>query len=282
MSIAIYAAFFGAVVLVCAAAALSSAYLVFRRNDRFLGAAWALGLGGCVLLGMAGLLRAAAWGKVPLTEPIDFINLFLFMVALAGVGLTRSGRTRALLAFYLPPVALLALLAAAYAVPDLGSAPKALPNTLLIAHVTPAILAYGLFFTASLTSIAYVFQARRLKQRSTAGLFQKLPSLENLDRTLYTLIGLGYPVFVVTLTLGLVWAWLDRALLSPTWWLSPKIFVSGCMVVFYAFAFHGRQLGRLRGPKLAYTLFVFGAFLAAYLVLKTIAFSEYNFWVAAQ
>lgn len=282
MIILTYIAFFSGVVLHVAAAFLALQYLSARRNGQMLTVASRTALVGAGCLAFTFLLRFAQWRMVPLSTPIDFLNILLLMVSLTAVLITRDARRRGLLTFYLPPLAVVAIIAAGTAVPDLGNEPKMLSSILLVVHVVPAFLAYGLFFTASLTAIAYSYQDRHLKRGNIQGLFQKLPSLENLDKTLYQLIRLGYPLFVVTLVLGLYWAYDERDKLSATWWWSPKIFMSACMVVFYAITFHGRQLGRLRGPKLAYALYIFGALLFGYLLLKNFPLSEYNFWGAGQ
>lgn len=282
MIVLTYIAFFSGVVLHVAAAFLALQYLSARRNGRMLEIASGAAMVGAGCLALTFLLRFAQWQMVPLSTPIDFLNILVLMVSITAVLITRDPRRKGLLTFYLPPLAVVAILAAGTAFPDLGTKPKALSSVLLVVHVVPAFLAYGLFFTASLTSIAYSYQDRHLKRGNIQGFFQKLPSLENLDKTLYQLIRIGYPLFVITLLLGLYWAYDERDKLSATWWRSPKIMMSACMVVFYALTFHGRQFGWLRGPKLAYALYGFGGFLCVYLLLKTLAFSEYNFWGVGQ
>ena len=60
------------------------------------------------------------------------------------------------------------------------------------------------------------------KRRRTDRLFYHLPSLEQLDQSLMKLIAWGYLFFLITLCLGAGWAWMDRALLGPHWWLSTE------------------------------------------------------------
>jgi len=262
-------------------AAAALAHLGASPRAGLLNRALYIAAAGAVALVLTPIMRFFTWGVVPLTTGADSMTLFLAMSGATAVAITAQERFRPLLSFYLPPLALVGLLCGWFAVRDLSVAPpdKGISQLLVIIHVGLAFLAYALFLIASLTSIVYVLQAKALKQRRTTGLFHRLPSLENLDHILFALIKLGYPAFATTLLLGLIWAWNTPHILSPTWWLSPKIAHSILMVLFYALCYHARALGWLRGPKLAYLVFLgFGILLAAYFGLEAFRVTNTNFW----
>lgn len=259
-------------------------YLRGNNDERLLniGSRATLAGGLCLLLTM--LLRLFTWHSVPITTAADSLNLFVLIVAFIAHSICLQPRRRALLAFYLPPLAAIAVLSALLAMTQFRQpAPlHQFSQLFLLVHVTLVFVAYALFFVASMTSAAYLFQARRLKLRATTGLFQKLPSLENLDNTLFRMIMVGYPLFVITLVLGLLYAKFDSRNLSPTWWLSPKILLSLVMVALYGISFHARAQGLLRGPKLALLVFGgFGSLLLVYLVLSVLQMTNYNFYGSA-
>ncbi len=281
MHAAIYVALYAGVVCYAGAAAFS---LWFLREEtaRRLHAAGRLATAGTVFLAVTFTLRYLHWRLLPMTSPTDSLVLFVLMGSVTASAVLWDEKRRALMCFYMPPLAVIALIAAYTALADFGAGPKPLTTLLLTVHVSLAMLAYALFLMASLTSLAYAFQSGRLKGHRTTGLFLKLPSLEELDRTLYQLIAFGYPLFVVTLWLGLFWAWYDSSSLSDTWWLSPKIVLSLVMVLLYSFSYHARARGWLRGPKLAYCVFWgFGLLLFAYLFLNVLGLTNYNFWGGA-
>lgn len=266
------------------AAAGALAYLRTGKDERLLSVANRVVLAGAVCLLITLLLRLFTSHSLPLATRADTLNLFVLIVAFIAHFLCLQERRRALLPFYLLPLALIAVLSAALAAADFRQPPplEEFSRIFLLVHVTLAFVAYALFFVASMTSAAYMYQARRLKNRQTTGLFLRLPSLENLDHTLFRLIALGYPLFVLTLVLGLIYAAREPAPLSPTWWLSPKIMLSAAMVALYAASYHARARGWLRGPKLA--ILVFGGFsslLLVYLVLVALQMSNYNFYGAS-
>jgi len=281
MTILVYSSHFLGNILLIGSAGAALAYLrVDQGNAQWLNGAYRSALVAMLALLATIVLRTAQWHLVPFTTAADSLCLLAFfslLTILVQLGHDRSHR--ALLCFYLPPLALVAALSMYMAVPALSTAPRPLSGALLTAHVGLVFLAFALFFVAGINSVAYAFQAQRLKHRLTTGLFQMLPSLESLDRDLFRLIKIGYPAFAITLVVGGFWVWYEGQNLSPTWWLSPKIFMALAMLVFYAFTFHARAAGRLRGPKLAHIVcYGTGTLIGIYLLLALLNVLNYNFY----
>jgi ABC-type uncharacterized transport system permease subunit len=281
MTILVYITHFLGNILLIGSAGAALAYLrVDQGNAQWLNGAYRSALVAMFALLATIVFRTVQWHLVPFTTAADSLCLLAFfslLTILVQLGHDRSHR--ALLCFYLPPLALVAVLSMYMAVPALSTAPRPLSGALLTAHVGLVFLAFALFFVAGINSVAYAFQAQRLKHRLTTGLFQMLPSLESLDRDLFRLIKIGYPAFAITLVVGGFWVWYEGQNLSPTWWLSPKIFMAVAMLVFYAFTFHARAAGRLRGPKLAHIVcYGTGTLIGIYLVLALLNVLNYNFY----
>jgi len=261
------------------AAAIMTVRYLRGDDDAALAATMRWLMAGAGLLVATLVLRWLAWRLIPLTTMVDSINLFAILSTMAIIFVVRQEQVATLLCFYVPPLATAMLINAAFAHQALYQAPRALRGLPLALHVGLVFLAYALFFLASMTSAAYLFQADRLKRRQFNGLFQRLPSLEQLDRSLWRLVVYGYPLFVSTLVLGFVWAFLERELLETRWYLAPKVVFACGMVIFYAVLVHMRLSGRLRGPKLAQAVFWgFMLMLAAYFVLGLANLREYHFW----
>jgi len=238
----------------------------------------AAALGNTLLLAVF-VYRWWKFGSVPFTGLGDSLNLFLVLCAGIMLLVQRRDGMRPLLVYYLPALGILAAIAGLVAPRYLDTPPKDLNSVLLSVHVGLVFLSFALFFVASLTSVAYAFKARQLKLRATTGLAARLPALELLDKTLYRLIAVGYPSFIATALLGLGWAWGQRELLGDYWFVSPKILLSYGMVALYAISFHARQFGSLRGPKLAYLVFVgFSFLLAVYLMVGIFQVGGAAFW----
>jgi ABC-type uncharacterized transport system permease subunit len=279
----VYSLFILGNVLAIASAAVALGSLWLSADQRILNLAYRGSTAAAVAYAAMLGCRTAQWGLVPLTTMGDSLSLMVMLaLAVLAIQLWAAPEQLGLLCFYLPPLALVAALSMYMAVPALSTAPRPLSGALLTAHVGLVFLAFALFFVAGINSVAYAFQAQRLKHRLTTGLFQMLPSLESLDRDLFRLIKIGYPAFAITLVVGGFWVWYEGQNLSPTWWLSPKIFMAVAMLVFYAFTFHARAAGRLRGPKLAHIVcYGTGTLIGIYLVLALLNVLNYNFYGVA-
>jgi len=281
MDTAINILFYGGTALYVMAAVLVFGHLR-GTSERPLAAARILSVLGAVCLSCVLALRWAKWDLLPLTSVADALNLFVVLSTFAIIMIVAIDRNAALLSFAIPPLAVACLANAATAHSYLHTAPRDLPSVPLAAHVGLAFLAYSLFFLAAVTSAAYMFQARRLKRHNTSGLFQRLPSLEKLDRSLVRLLAYGYPLFVGTMILGLIWAHVDAEVLSSSWWMSPKVVISFVVAVFYAVTFHMRRAGRLHGEKLAHRILLgFAILLLTYAVLGLANVRTYHFWSAS-
>ena len=217
--------------------------------------------------------------RLPLVGPRDALDLLILLAGCATVPIVRRPRAASLVCFHAPALAALCLLGVFF-FPTTTSAPThALRSMPLILHVGIAFLAYAYFLSTGLTSAAYVLQARRLKRHQTTGVFEHLPSLEELDKTLWASVRRGYLLFAITLLIGLAWAYTDRSLLGEYWYLSPKVLLSFVMVLFYAGCFHARRSGWLHGPRIAYWMLVgFLTFFTLYLVLELTGLRTYHFW----
>lgn len=273
--------FFAGFALFALAGALAYLY-VRRESPPMLTAVYrVLSVGAAALL-IVFFLRWLMFGLIPLTTPVDALNLLILLSTFIVLAVARQGSVRTLLCFYAPALLLVYGCNAVAGYGQLHSEPKELNGLFLAIHVGLAFLAYALFFVASLTSMAYIIQSRNLKRLRTTGIASKLPALEHLDGTLYRLIQYGYPFFVITLVLGLIGTVQFSEELNPTWWFSPKILravFSALMVILYAAAFHTRRIGWLRGQKLAYLVLIGSSIiLGMYMLVGLAGVEGYRFW----
>ncbi len=89
-----------------------------------------------------------------------------------------------------------------------SSEPAELDETgwILLTHVGLAVIGVGAFALASFLALLYIVQDSQLRARSFGPLFQRLPSLEELDAASLRMIAMGFVVFTVALVLGFVWS----------------------------------------------------------------------------
>ena len=223
----------------------------------------------------------AAWRMFPLTSLTDGLITFVVFSTLITIPFLYRHGIATLLCFFVPTVSVLALIASGTALFDSAQTPT--PSDLmtlpLALHAGCAFLAYSVFLLAAMMGVAYLFQASRLKRQAPSRLFLRLPSLEELDRALHRLLGLGTAVFLLAMAMGILWVMLDRELLGPRWWMSPKVLLAWAAEVFFVALYALRSYSGLRGPKLAgLVVGGFASILVLYIVLSAAQLRTYQFW----
>ncbi|MET0785404.1 MAG: cytochrome c biogenesis protein CcsA [Paenisporosarcina sp.] len=130
-----------------------------------------------------------------------------------------------------------------------SSVGDALLSELLFIHITFAILSYVAFSLSFVFSVLYHILYRLLKKKKWTKQYGKLPSLGQTEKGMTVSIGIGIPFLLVSLILGLQWAYVT---LNEFTVLDVKIFGSFILLFVYGFLFYRRQNGSLHGTSYAW------------------------------
>lgn len=206
------------------------------------------------LLGFAA--HVAAFWAYP--ENRFFLPLNTFFGALSYMSLALAGafflveaknRLGILGAFVLPLAAGALGLAVIFASPE--SAPLAQPLRSYWLNFHPMLLmtAYAAFANAFGVSVALLIQERQIKSRKPTELCYRLPSLDELDALNGKVIAWSYPVLVVGLIMGFVWAYLDW---GRVWTGDPKMILALATAAIYGTFLALRYGVGRRGRKTVY------------------------------
>ncbi len=131
-----------------------------------------------------------------------------------------------------------------------------LTSNLLVIHITMAFLSYGAFSLSFIFSVMYLIQDKLLKEKKWNHKLRRLPSLEQLDRYAYRFNIIGVPVLLLSLILGLIWAWLKIG----GWFLVDiKVLMSVLVLMMFSVYLYQRVVTGKRGRGLV--LWNVGAFL---------------------
>jgi len=151
------------------------------------------------------------------------------------------------------------LLSSARAIPQL---PPALQSYWMAVHVPAMFVAYAAFTNAFGLGLAYLIQERQIKSRRPAEFIYRLPSLEELDRLIYKVIFLAFPVLTLGIILGARWAY---EAWGRYWGWDPKETWALITWLIYLAYLHVRLAGGWRGRRTAYfALFGFAVVLFTY------------------
>lgn len=210
-----------------------------------------------VLQGLAVLTRSIAAGRGPYSNMYEFSLGFIFAVTLMYIIFERWYGIKHLGAIVAP----VALGMAAYVwtlpgelreVDDLIPALQQAP--LMTIHVSSAIFAYATFAVSFAAAVLFLITERRR--------VSWLPSPEMLDDIAFRAVTIGFPLLLLVLVLGSVWAYQAW---GSYWSWDPKETAALFTWLVYAVYLHTRSLRGWRGTRSNILLLVgFGAVIFTY------------------
>jgi HemX protein len=153
---------------------------------------------------------------------------------------------------------------------------KQLVSELLLIHITMAILSYAAFSLSFVFSLLYLLQYDLLKRKKWGKRLMRLTDLEKLERLSYILAVIGVPMLILSLILGLQWAFLK---LPGMPWYDIKIIGSFLLLTAYSIYLYLRIARNLAGKSLA--LWNVGSFLIVLINFFLFGkLSSFHFWYA--
>jgi HemX protein len=125
---------------------------------------------------------------------------------------------------------------------------KQLVSELLLIHITMAILSYGAFSLSFVFSLLYLLQYDLLKRKKWGKRLIRLADLSKLERLSYIMAVIGVPMLLLSLILGLQWAFLKVPGMP---WYDMKIIGSFLLLTAYSIYLYLRLVKNLAGKSLA-------------------------------
>lgn len=124
-----------------------------------------------------------------------------------------------------------------------------LVSELSIIHITLAILAYGAFTLSFVFSLLYLIQYDLLKQKKWGKRLIRLGDLAKLEQMSHLLAVIGVPLFILSLILGIQWAYLK---VPDVNWYDAKILGSFIVLMAYSLYLYLKNGKQLYGRTLAF------------------------------
>ncbi|AVI41837.1 MULTISPECIES: cytochrome c biogenesis protein [Bacillus] len=131
-----------------------------------------------------------------------------------------------------------------------------LTSELLVIHITMAILSYGAFSLSFAFSLLYLFQYRLLKKKIWGKWLLRIEDLSKLDHMAYVLNIIGVPMLLLSLILGIIWAYVSY---DTLYWTDAKVLGSFIMLFLYGVYLYIRLVRNMQGKVVA--LWNVGSFL---------------------
>lgn len=149
-----------------------------------------------------------------------------------------------------------------------------LVSELLLIHITMAILSYGAFSLSFVFSLLYLIQYDLLKRKKWGKRLVRLADLERLEFWSFVLAVVGVPMLLLSLILGLQWAYLKVPGMP---WYDMKVIGSFIVLIVYSSYLYLRIGRNLAGKSLA--LWNVAAFLIVLINFFLMGkLSSFHFW----
>lgn len=123
-----------------------------------------------------------------------------------------------------------------------------LTSELLVIHITMAILSYGAFSLSFAFSLLYLFQYHLLKKKKWGKWLLRIEDLSKLDHMAYVLNIIGVPMLLLSLILGIIWAYISY---DTLYWTDAKVLGSLIMLFLYGFYLYIRLVRNVQGKIVA-------------------------------
>jgi ABC-type transport system involved in cytochrome c biogenesis permease subunit len=196
----------------------------------------------------------AASGDAPIFRPVEAQFTIVWAVVFAFSIADLVSRTRYMLSFVMPAVALFSFAVLFFIEGRAGA--RGPQDGLMAAHVGLAMTGYAAFVFAFVAGLMYLAQVRQLKTKRFQSLFDRLPALDVLDRMNLGAVVVGLVAMSVSIAAVLLWAF-GHGTYSASWWIDPRILAPSILWVFYILLLLARLTAAVRGRKVA-LLTVFG------------------------
>ncbi|MDE3839799.1 cytochrome C assembly protein [Bacillus methanolicus] len=123
-----------------------------------------------------------------------------------------------------------------------------LVSELLFIHITMAILSYGAFSISFVFSILYLIQYDLLKRKKWGKRLVRIADLSKLEYMSYVLNVIGVPMLILSLILGMQWAYIK---VPDMHWYDTKVIGSFVVLTVYSIYLYLRVAKGLFGKSLA-------------------------------
>lgn len=234
------------------AAALNFQHLLFSRSRKSWTGGQHIIITAVIFHTIALIIRTFESKHLPFAGLAESLSFYSWMIAVLYIIIAPRWKIEVIGAFA-APFSFILLFASLFSSWEIAPLNPALQSYWFGIHATIAFLGYSAFTLATCSAILYFIQSKLLKEKHLSGIFQKIPSLEVLDRACYKLVILGFPLIAMGIVTGAFWA---QNAWGSYWNWDPKETASLVTALFYATYIHARIVAGWQGKKVNLLLII--------------------------
>lgn len=191
------------------------------------------------------LSRTAEFNHTPITNVFEIFTVLAFAVAFSYFILELVTDIRGTGPFIIIISIIFQIISSIF-IEDLVEVKEVLRNNLLGSHVFTALLGYAGFTISAVYGFLYLILYKDIKLNRFGLIFNKLPSLEVLEKLSFYSAVIGFVLLSIAMTIGVIW--LPKAFPNFSY-SDPKLISSFIVWVLYGIGIFSKSLGKWRGKK---------------------------------
>lgn len=210
------------------------------------------------------ILRFYEFGHAPITSKYEIFSVLAFAVGFSFFILKLFTNVHRTGVFIISISMLFQLLSSIFII-DNYEVREILKNNLLGLHVISAMIGYAGFTVSSVYGVLFVILYKEIKLNKFGIIFNRLPSLELLEKLSFYSVVIGFILLSFAMTVGIIW--LPSAFTDFTY-LDPKLISTSIVWLIFGTGILGKFAGNWYGKKvikfflIGYVLTILSMFLA--------------------
>jgi cytochrome c-type biogenesis protein CcsB len=213
---------------------------------------WCILLAGATLHGAAIAMLSVKAGRLAVENSQEGLSFLAWLLVVTYLVAQPRLHIR-ILGSFVSPLAVLFMLFSSVLPPTIIPASGIMKSAWVAFHVTALFLANALFALAFSAGIMYLLQESHIKRKDFGFIYQRLPSLERLDKINYVCLVIGFPLMTVGLMSGFAYA---GTVWKSFWQGDPKEIFALITWLIYAILLHERLAVGWRGRRAAWLAIV--------------------------
>ncbi len=192
------------------------------------------------------LSRTIAFNHPPITNVFEIFTVLAFSVSFSYFILELLTDIRGTGLFIIIISIFFQVISSVF-IEDLAEVKEVLRNNLLGSHVFTALLGLSGFTISAVYGFLYLLLYKDIKLNKFGLIFNKLPSLEVLERLSYLSAVIGFVLLTIAMSIGVIW--LPKAFPDFSY-SDPKLISSFFVWILYGLGILSKSLGKWRGKKI--------------------------------
>lgn len=191
------------------------------------------------------LVRTAAFDHPPITNVFEIFTVLAFSVAFSYFILELATDIRGT-GLFIIIISIIFQIISSLFIEDLLEVKDVLRSHLLGSHVFTALLGYAGFTISAVYGFLYLILYKDIKLNKFGLIFNRLPSLEVLERLSYISAIIGFILLTIAMVIGVIW--LPKAFPDFSY-TDPKLISSFIVWLLYGIGILSKTFGKWRGKK---------------------------------